>query len=85
MDVKAKCIEAGKTQVQLAEEIGISSQYVNRIIKKKDGGVNKTFVQMIEALPLKVVSEHAFNVDNSTFTCVLLATIFFIKVWITFF
>lgn len=50
MDVKVKRVEAGKTQVQLAEEIGISSQYVNRIIKKKDGVVNKTFVQMIEAL-----------------------------------
>ena len=50
MDVKVKCVEAGKTRVQLAEEIGISSQYVNRIIKKKDGVVNKTFVQMIEAL-----------------------------------
>lgn len=50
VDVKVKCIEAGKTQVQLAEEIGTTSQYVNRIIKKKDGVVNKTFVQMIEAL-----------------------------------
>lgn len=50
VDVKVKCIEAGKTQVQLAEEIGITSQYVNRIIKKKDGVVNKIFVQMIEAL-----------------------------------
>ena len=38
VDVKVKCIEAGKTQVQLAEEIGISSQYVNRIIKKKRWG-----------------------------------------------
>ena len=36
--------------MQLAEEIGTTSQYVNRIIKKKDGIVNKTFVQMIEAL-----------------------------------
>lgn len=50
VDVKVKCVEAGKTQVQFAEEIGISSQYVNRIIKKKDWVVNKTFVQMIEAL-----------------------------------
>lgn len=50
VDVKVKCIEAGKTQVQLAEEIGTTSQYVNRIIKKKDGVVNETFVQMIEAL-----------------------------------
>lgn len=50
VDVKVKCIEAGKTQVQIAEEIGTTSKYVNWIIKKKDGVVNKTFVQMIEAL-----------------------------------
>ena len=50
VDVKVKCIEAGKTQVQLAEEISTTSQYVNRIIKKKDGVVNKTFVQMMEKL-----------------------------------
>ena len=50
VDVKVKCIEAGKTQVQLAEEIGTTSQYVNQIIKKKDEVVNKTFVQMMEKL-----------------------------------
>lgn len=36
--------------MQLAEEIGTTSQYVNRIIKKKDGVVNKIFVQMMEKL-----------------------------------
>lgn len=50
VDVKVKCIENGLTQAQLAEKIGTTSQYVNRIIKKPDGVVNKTFVQMIEAL-----------------------------------
>lgn len=35
VDVKVKCIEAGKTQVQISEEIGTTSQYVNWIIKKK--------------------------------------------------
>ncbi|MCI6272347.1 MAG: helix-turn-helix transcriptional regulator [Erysipelotrichaceae bacterium] len=50
VDVKVKCIETGKTQVQPAEEIGTTSQYVNRIIKKKDRVVNKTFVQMMEKL-----------------------------------
>ena len=50
VDVKVKCIESGKTQVQSAEEINTTSQYVNRVIKKKDGVVNKTFVQMLEAL-----------------------------------
>ena len=50
VDVKVKCIEAGKTQVQLAEEISTTGQYDNRIIKKKDGVVNKTFEQMMEKL-----------------------------------
>ena len=50
VDVKVTCIENGLTQAQLAEEIGTTGQYVNRIIKKQDGVVNKTFVQMMEAL-----------------------------------
>lgn len=50
VDVKVKCIENGTTQAQLAETIGTTSQYVNRIIKKQDGIVNKMFVQMMEAL-----------------------------------
>ena len=50
LDVKTKCIEQGKTQVQIAEEIDTTKAYVNRVIKKKNGVVNKTFVQMMEAL-----------------------------------
>lgn len=50
IDVKAKCLEAGMTQMQLGEKINSTGQYVNRIIKKKDGIVNKTFVEMMEAL-----------------------------------
>lgn len=50
VDVKVKCIESGKTQMQIADEIGTTSQYVNRIIKKKDGVVNNTFVQVMESL-----------------------------------
>lgn len=50
VDIKVKCIESGKTQVQIADEIGTTSQYVNRIIKKKDGVVNNTFVQVMESL-----------------------------------
>ena len=50
VDVKVKCIEGGVTQAQLAEKIGTTGQYVNRIIKKQDGVVNKPFVQMLEAL-----------------------------------
>ena len=50
LDVKVKCIENGITQAQVAEKVGTSSPYVNRIIKKQDGVVNKRFVQMLEAL-----------------------------------
>ena len=50
VDVKIKCIEAGKTQAQLGEAIGTTGQYVNRIIKKGDGIINKTFVEMLDAL-----------------------------------
>ena len=51
VDVKVKCIETGKTQVQIAEEINTTSQDVNRVIKNKDGVINNnTFVQMMEAL-----------------------------------
>ena len=50
VDVKTKCIENGITQAQLAEDIGTTAPYVNRIIKKQEGVLNKTFVQMIESL-----------------------------------
>ncbi len=50
LDVKVKCIENGTKQVKIAEDINTTKSYVNRIIKKQDGVVNKTFVQMMEAL-----------------------------------
>lgn len=50
IETKVKCLEAGLTQEQLGVKVGTTGQYVNRIIKKKDGLVNKTFVDMMEAL-----------------------------------
>jgi len=50
LDVKIKCLEHDITQEKLGENIGTTGQYVNRIIKKKDGLLNKTFVKMMEAL-----------------------------------
>ena len=50
MDVKVKCIENGTTQTQIAEDIKTTKSYVKRIIKRPEGVVNKTFVQMLEAL-----------------------------------
>lgn len=50
VDIKVKCIEAGLTQAQLAENIKTTSSYVNRVVKKRENIVNKTFVKMMEAL-----------------------------------
>lgn len=50
LDVKVKCVEQGVTQQTIAEKIGTTGQYVNRIVKKKDGIMNKTFVEIMEAL-----------------------------------
>ena len=50
VDVKVKCIENRITQVQLVETVGMTDQYINRIIKKQDSVMNKIFVQMLKAL-----------------------------------
>lgn len=51
IDVKVKCLEERITQVQLAEMIGTSAPYISRLINNKnDIIVNKTFVEMLEAL-----------------------------------
>ena len=50
VDVKVKCIEAGATQAKLAEQVETTPSYVNRLIRKQENIVNKTFVQMMESL-----------------------------------
>lgn len=50
LDVKVKCVEQGITQLAVAEKVGTTGQYVNRIVKKKDGIMNKTFVEIMEVL-----------------------------------
>ena len=55
IDTKIKCLEAKMIQQQLGDAVGTTGQYVNRIIKKRDGVVNKTFVQMMEVLGYDIV------------------------------
>lgn len=50
LDVKVKCLEVGLTQEQVATKVGTTGQYVNRVIKKKDGFVNNTLVKIMESL-----------------------------------
>lgn len=50
LDLKTKLIEAGLTQKEIAEQIGVSLAYVNRITKGREQIVNKTFVKIMDEL-----------------------------------
>ena len=50
LDLKTKFIEEGTTQTEIAEAIGVSLPYVNRITKGREQIVNKTFIKMLEEL-----------------------------------
>ena len=50
MDVKMRCIEVGKTQSQLAKNIGTSPSNVNKLVRNKEQVMNKTFLAMMEDL-----------------------------------
>ena len=50
VDVKVKCIEVGLTQAKLAEQVGTTPAYVNRLIKKQEKIINTTFAKMMEKL-----------------------------------
>ena len=50
MDIKMRCIEESTTQAQIAQHIGTSPSYVNKIIRSKEQIVNKTFLAVMEDL-----------------------------------
>ena len=50
MELKMRLIESGQTQTEVAEKLGVSLSYVNRITKGREQIVNKTFVKMMDEL-----------------------------------
>ena len=54
-DLKTKYIEDGITQTKVAEKIGVSLPYVNRITRGREQIVNKTFVKILDELGYDVV------------------------------
>ncbi len=54
MDIKMRCIEKSTTQTKIAENIGTSPSYVNKIIRSKEPIMNKTFLAMMEDLGFDV-------------------------------
>lgn len=49
-DVKAKCLKESVTQAQLAQMVGTYAPYVSRLINKKEGIINKVFVDILDKL-----------------------------------
>ena len=43
-------IEDGITQTEIAEKLGVSLPYVNRIIRGREQIVNKTFIKILDEL-----------------------------------
>jgi len=54
LDIKTKCIEQSTTQAKIAENIGTSPSYVNKIVRSKEQIMNKTFQAMMEDLGFDV-------------------------------
>ena len=50
LDLKTKLIESGTTQTEVAEKVGVSLAYVNRIAKGREQIVNKTFIKILDEL-----------------------------------
>ena len=49
-DIKAKCLKESVTQAQLAQMVVTYAPYVSRLINKKEGIINKVFVDMLDKL-----------------------------------
>ncbi|MBQ9307957.1 MAG: helix-turn-helix domain-containing protein [Clostridia bacterium] len=55
LDMKTRLIQDGVTQTEIAQRVGVSLPYVNRITKGREQIVNKTFV--------KIMSELGYDVE----------------------
>lgn len=50
LDLKTRLIEGGLTQTEVANKLGISLSYVNRIAKGRERIVNDAFVKIMDEL-----------------------------------
>ena len=48
--IRVECLEEGVTQALLAQMVGTSTPYISRPINKKEGIINKVFVDMLDKL-----------------------------------
>lgn len=64
LDIKTKCIEQFATQAKIAENIGTSPSYVNKIVRSKEQIMNKTFLAMMEDLGFDVELHYVEKEDK---------------------
>ena len=50
LDLQTRFAEEGITQTEVAEKLGVSPPYVNRIIRGREQIVNKTFIKILDEL-----------------------------------
>ena len=61
LDLKTRFIEDGITQTEIAEKVGVSLPYVNRIIRGREQIVNKTFIKILDELGYDVELTYVKN------------------------
>jgi transcriptional regulator with XRE-family HTH domain len=66
MDLKMRLIESGQTQKEIAEMLGVTLSYVNRITKGREQIVNKTFVKMMDELGYDVELTYKRKTEEKT-------------------
>ena len=64
LDIKTRCIERSVTQAKIAENVGTSPSYVNKIVRSKEQIVNKTFLAMMEDLGFDVELHYVEREDK---------------------
>lgn len=64
LDLKTRLIEGGLTQTEVAEKLGVTLAYVNRITKGREQIVNKTFIAMLEQLGYDVELNYVKQEDR---------------------
>lgn len=64
LDLKTRMIENGLTQTEVAEKLGVTLSYVNRITKGREQIVNKTFVKMMDELGYDVELTYKKKADE---------------------
>ncbi len=50
LDLKKRFIEDGVTQTEIAERIGVSLPYVNRVIRGQEQIMSMTFIRILDKL-----------------------------------